>query len=767
MLNTSLLPGKIKHLFFLCFICVYPLSIQCQQIWGRIANPGYENEPIKSTFFFTGNCKNDVQHYEYFPGNNMGLYTVNPVDNQHLRWSEAEEYQTYVVNDLISSGINVVNMSVWGPRGTDNWAWYAPMQTSTYSHDELFDIAIGKDILIAPYLESAPLTTSGSPGYSFMDCFSGDPLNPAPEFVTFMEDLIDRYILAPDNPGWTEKWAQVYDQDGTARYLFCIIHAASTQSGMTDQLFAEGFDRLADTILLRTGVHVGFTLDILPHNIIVPGEFRAVPETTGPLLAQQKSILGIQCYIPEVFLDMSHEDFVTRWKHQFSSRWVHTGIPFIQDISAGYDASIVFEGSVVYGNNPEWRASNGKIVHKLLSQGITFNTWNGYTEGYAGMPTVEFGDGTYLWVNDLFTNYQPETSLHTLPDRIEAEDWIGMSGVQTDVPHDDFQGLYVGWMEEGDWMDYNIYVPESRDKYYLEMRAAKPSTGPQGEAVFSIDDNFIKTVYIPGTGGWQEWETIRSTIALPQGYHKLKLTIASGDWNINWMNIKYDSVAHYHKIPGRIEAEDYYDMSGVISEKCLESKADVNLGYFNNNDWMEYYVDVEHSGSYNLSFRVSQDGGIPLAEGELYIDNTLLYVVRIPPTGGWQDWITLTDQVQLTAGTHKLKLVVTEAPWNINWIEFSLPGSLSKVQEQDSYFSNYPNPFSSETTLKFDLEKAGKVKLTLYNALGKEVKTLLNDQLMPGKYALPWNADGYPVGIYFFKLETKDYVITRKGLMVE
>ena len=367
-------------------------------IWGRLANEGYENQPVKSAYFFAGNWKNGVRFYEFDAVPNTFLYTIHPSDPTYLGWSESEANREFAVNSLILAGFNVINMSYWGPEGTDNWAYWAPMQTSSLSHDELFDIAADKNILIAPYIESYAATDS-SDGFSFMDDFPGTSINPAPGLVAHIEYLIDRYLINPENEAWPEKWAQIFDQDGKKRYVISIIHVASNQEEMTDQIFAEGFDNVAEKVYDDTGILVGFTIDALPRSESnAPGLFKPSATATGPWLFTQSSILAVSCFIPEIWTGKSDEDYLLQWKMTFSAGWINTGIPFIQDVSPGYDAHIVFPGSVIYGNNNEWREGQSMIIDELNSESITFNTWNGFTEGFAGMPTDEYGDTTYYWI---------------------------------------------------------------------------------------------------------------------------------------------------------------------------------------------------------------------------------------------------------------------------------------------------------------------------------------------------------------------------------
>ncbi len=77
-----------RFLGFLCFAILYQLAFAADPEPGYLANPGFENEAIKSVFFFTGNWRNGVQFYDYMPSDNRGLYTLHPTDARHLGWSE-------------------------------------------------------------------------------------------------------------------------------------------------------------------------------------------------------------------------------------------------------------------------------------------------------------------------------------------------------------------------------------------------------------------------------------------------------------------------------------------------------------------------------------------------------------------------------------------------------------------------------------------------------------------------------------------------------
>jgi len=87
-------------------------------------------------------------------------------------------------------------------------------------------------------------------------------------------------------------------------------------------------------------------------------------------------------------------------------------------------------------------------------------------------------------------------------------------------------------------------------------------------------------------------------------------------------------------------------------------------------------------------------------------------------------------------------------------------------------YQNYPNPFNPTTKIKFDLPKSTQAKLVIYDILGREVTTLVNEKLNAGSYEVEWPAPTgtagiYPSGVYFYRLETSDYNSVKKMLLIK
>lgn len=80
---------------------------------------------------------------------------------------------------------------------------------------------------------------------------------------------------------------------------------------------------------------------------------------------------------------------------------------------------------------------------------------------------------------------------------------------------------------------------------------------------------------------------------------------------------------------------------------------------------------------------------------------------------------------------------------------------------------NYPNPFNGNTFIVFDIVEPQEVKLAIYDILGSEVSTLVNNKLNAGRYKAIWNADNFASGIYFYSIKAGDYTATRKMVLVK
>src|SRR5882762_4375396 len=102
--------------------------------WGSLANQGFEDQRLKAGYFFAGNWKSGTDPFWSIPAyymedtpRNDRTYTIFPEDLRHLLWSENRANRDFALDEILSTGANVVVMSSWGPSGSHGWAWSAPM----------------------------------------------------------------------------------------------------------------------------------------------------------------------------------------------------------------------------------------------------------------------------------------------------------------------------------------------------------------------------------------------------------------------------------------------------------------------------------------------------------------------------------------------------------------------------------------------------------------------------------------------------------------
>ena len=157
--------------------------------------------------------------------------------------------------------------------------------------------------------------------------------------------------------------------------------------------------------------------------------------------------------------------------------------------------------------------------------------------------------------------------------------------------------------------------------------------------------------------------------------------------------------------------------------------------------------------------------------GDSTVENCMLYqgnyfgFVFTPPNTSYGKMITSSDQDWIQSST-SLALMQN--------ILYRLVNTLTGVQNNRSnapakfYLSqNYPNPFNPVTKIKFDLPKSSNVKLVIYDVLGREIETLLEENKKPGTYEIDWDGSRYASGVYFYKLITDEYVESRKMVLIK
>jgi hypothetical protein len=91
----------------------------------------------------------------------------------------------------------------------------------------------------------------------------------------------------------------------------------------------------------------------------------------------------------------------------------------------------------------------------------------------------------------------------------------------------------------------------------------------------------------------------------------------------------------------------------------------------------------------------------------------------------------------------------------------------SKTAEGYELFQNYPNPFNPSTKIRFNVKESGNVKLTVFDIRGRIVIVLINQRVPKGEYNVDFNAENFPGGVYFYKLESAGYSAAKKMVLLK
>jgi hypothetical protein len=134
------------------------------------------------------------------------------------------------------------------------------------------------------------------------------------------------------------------------------------------------------------------------------------------------------------------------------------------------------------------------------------------------------------------------------------------------------------------------------------------------------------------------------------------------------------------------------------------------------------------------------------------------------------------------AGTNTFKLLRGLPPgkyyWTVQTVDNELSGSLFApvdsftvgivdtstlpIPTKTTLSQNYPNPFNPTTAIGYQLSTVSYATLKVYDVLGREVATLVNEVKQPGTYTVQWNAIGMASGVYFYRLQAGSFTETRK-----
>jgi len=102
--------------------------------------------------------------------------------------------------------------------------------------------------------------------------------------------------------------------------------------------------------------------------------------------------------------------------------------------------------------------------------------------------------------------------------------------------------------------------------------------------------------------------------------------------------------------------------------------------------------------------------------------------------------------------------------------EYGIPTDVKLIRnfpQNFSLYQNFPNPFNPTTTISYSIPQSGLVQLKVYDMLGREVVSLVNEEQTRGKHQVVFNAENLSSGIYFYKLQSGSFTETKKLMLLK
>jgi subtilisin-like proprotein convertase family protein len=214
-------------------------------------------------------------------------------------------------------------------------------------------------------------------------------------------------------------------------------------------------------------------------------------------------------------------------------------------------------------------------------------------------------------------------------------------------------------------------------------------------------------------------------------------------------------------------SQTVYDITVKIGSLIHDTVSDLELTLTHNGIFDTLIYRVNGNGGYNFTntylndnLGISFDGETAPFTGMFLPQNELSNFTSTSMSGEWI--LTITDHKSGDDGILQgWGLLISESP--IVDVEEITDLSLNSY----SLSQNYPNPFNPATTIKWQIPEAGLVTLKVYDVLGNEITTLVNEEKPAGISELRWNAENLPSGVYFYQLKAGEFIQTKKMLLIK
>ena len=303
--------------------------------------------------------------------------------------------------------------------------------------------------------------------------------------------------------------------------------------------------------------------------------------------------------------------------------------------------------------------------------------------------------------------------------------------------------LFLSLMISSSWADMNCPADSA---YHVDMRTMLPDGSPNPTYGLQISTGLCACVsFIDGVSITGNEITFTINIVDNEPIRGIELDIFH-----DFSDLTYSGVSRGEKLQGLVN-----DEGNPTSDMTI-------LG-----NWVEDHVKIL---AYSVNRARTEGNGVEgnlvhltytLADGASLPDNISFYftVVNIPGTSLNPELLNVVCSYPDVDNPVVVNTAVASAD----------EGSL--LPSEYALFQNYPNPFNPSTQISFDVPNSEFVTLRVYNLLGQDVKTLINQSMTPGRYTVEWNGNDMlnndvASGVYFYELRGESFISRKKMLLI-
>jgi len=371
--------------------------------------------------------------------------------------------------------------------------------------------------------------------------------------------------------------------------------------------------------------------------------------------------------------------------------------------------------------------------------------------------------GWYNFVNGSYDSVYLEAGTHTLKVKIVSDISFNLSSIEfipapNDIPS--FSPVSARVLEDEKTIQLVLNHPLNQPELQVNDYTINIDGIPNPIHSVELDANNSRVLRLE----MEDFLNFQQTITLDHVGEVLVSTY--GDVLDEFINFPVENnLQERLLIPGKVEAEAFNNQSGLQTEQTSDVLGGLNIGYTDTGDFAEYLVFVDQPGIYDLSIRGAANSQSGILQLQMITEQSTenLGWFSIPITGGWQNWVTTSHQVELSQGIYTLKMTVLQPGFNINWFNFNYSEenlNNPNIERDDISVALYPNPSRDAVTLSFSHYD----RIELVEVFDTNGRRILSKELNQQLDSLQLDLSNFQSGLYVVSIKTQTQRYKKKVL---